>query len=194
MKVQSKLKPKQIDVKKEGNMAQIILVNNIEQTEREVEDGETEGFYQFDKVDFELPHRKNLEQSINNNFETYFEFGKEKMKERQEREKSRRDTLSLTQNYNLPRVLHNVKPIELVVDKQEITANGNDTATITGEVPERLEKAYVLVNAPPPIYEVVNDGNIEIEFTTEDEGYHVIEVTAGNHRGLIVIKGVNTSG
>ena len=87
--------------------------------------------------------------------------------------------------------IEDMKPIDLTVDKQEILTDGQDTATITGEVPERLEKAYVLVNAPPPIYEVVNDGNIEIEFTTEDEGYHVIEVTAGNHRGLVVVKGVS---
>ena len=87
--------------------------------------------------------------------------------------------------------IEDMKPIDLKVDKQEIKTDGEDTATITGEVPENMEKAYVVVNSPPPVYEAINDGEIEIEFTTEDEGYHVIEVTAGNHRGLAVIKGVS---
>ncbi len=87
--------------------------------------------------------------------------------------------------------IEDMKPIDLTVDKKEIKTDGKDTATITGEVPEHIERAYVLVNSPPPVHEVVNDGEIEIEFTTEDEGYHVIEVTAGNHRGLAVIKGVS---
>jgi len=86
--------------------------------------------------------------------------------------------------------IEDMKPIDLTVDKQEIKTDGEDTATITGKVPEHIERAYVLVNAPPPVHEVVNDGEIEIEFTTEDAGYHVIEVTAGNHRGLTVVKGV----
>ena len=89
------------------------------------------------------------------------------------------------------RKITDMMPIDLKTDKQQIETNGTDTAIITGEVPEHIEKAYVLVNSPPPVHEVINDGEIEIEFTTEDEGYHVIEVTAGNHRGLAVIKGVN---
>ena len=90
--------------------------------------------------------------------------------------------------------IEDMKPIELTVDKQEINTDGEDTAIITGEVPEHIEKAYVLVNSPPPVHEVINDGEIEIEFTTEDEGYHVIEITAGNHRGLAVVKGVSSGG
>ncbi len=87
--------------------------------------------------------------------------------------------------------INNMKPIELTVDKPEIMANGEDVAVITGELPKEFEKIHVLVNSPPPVNEIVNDGQIEIEFTTEDEGYHVIEVTAGSRRGLVVIKGVS---
>ena len=90
--------------------------------------------------------------------------------------------------------ISNMIPIELKTDKQQLETDGTDTATITGEIPTDFEKVHVIVNAPPPVYEEINDGEIEIEFTTEDEGFHVIEVTAGNHRGLIVIEGVNTSG
>ena len=89
--------------------------------------------------------------------------------------------------------IEDMKPIDLTVDKQEILTDGQDTATITGEVPEHIDKAFVVVNSPPPVYEAINDGEIEIEFTTEDEGYHVIEVTAGNHRGLAVVKGVSAN-
>lgn len=92
------------------------------------------------------------------------------------------------------RDIETVKPIELAVDKAEIKADGKDVAMITGEVPDDVEAVYVIVNSPPPVYEVINDGEIEIEFTTEDEGYHVIEVTAGNRRGLAVVKGVKPSG
>ena len=194
MKVQSKTKPEQLHIEKQGNIAKIIMCKNIEQVERETEEGEIEQLYQYDKMDFELPYRKTLDNSITDNFNAYFEFGKEKMKESQEQERNRNETLSLTQNYTLPRILDNMKPIELSVDKQEIKTDGEDTAIITGEVPEHIDKAYVLVNSPPPVHEVINDGEIEIEFTTEDEGYHVIEITAGNHRGLAVIKGVSSSG
>ena len=90
--------------------------------------------------------------------------------------------------------IEDMKPIELKTDKQQIETNGTDTATITGEIPTDFEKVHVMVNSPPPVYEEINDGEIEIEFTTEDEGFHVVEVTAGNHRGLVVIEGVSSSG
>ena len=84
-----------------------------------------------------------------------------------------------------------MKPIKLQANKQQIKTDGEDTAIITGELPAEFEKIHVLVNSPPPVYEETNDGEIEIEFTTEDEGFHIIEVTAGNKRGLIVIEGVS---
>jgi len=169
MKVQSKEKPDAFWIRKnDGKNIYAKLRKNIEQKERQDDEG-ISTYFEYDELEVILPKMNKPEEYIQENYEY----------------------LWFANTHEISKEVKEMKPIDLKVDKQEIKTDGEDTSTITGTVPEHIEKAYVLVNSPPPVHEVVNDGQIEIEFTTEDEGYHVIEVTAGNHRGLAVIKGVS---
>ncbi len=99
MKVESKIKPDSLAVEKQGSKANVSMAYNIEKAEKGRE-GETEQVYQFERIVFELPYRRNLKESIENNFKTYAEFGKQLMEEKAEKERQRKETQSLIQNYN----------------------------------------------------------------------------------------------
>ena len=172
MKVQSSEIPEQIWIRKnDGKNIYVKLRKNIEEKTREDEEG-TSIYYEYDEVEVVLPKMNKPEEYIEQNF----------------------DDIWFQNTTEMAREVKGMIPIKLKTDKQQIETDGTDTATITGEIPTDFEKVHVMVNSPPPVYEEINDGEIEIEFTTEDEGFHVIEVTAGNHWGLIVIEGVSSSG
>ena len=143
MKVQSKAEPEQLHIEKQDNVAKIIMCKNIEQVERETEEDEIEQLYQYDKVEFELPYRKTLDNSITDNFNAYFEFGKEQMERQQKLEKKRNEVGSLVSNYNLPDELRELM-LGIVDSYEDAQKEITSLSLAIAELYEKLEDKEVI--------------------------------------------------
>ena len=76
MKTQSYASPEQISIKIIGKLCEVRLTENVEQIETE-----EDTFYKYDEYTFETTYREGLQEKIENNFELYLDFAKEKEKD-----------------------------------------------------------------------------------------------------------------
>ncbi len=164
MKTQSDAYPDAVWIRRAGNDGALVkLRQNVEQVEIEDDDG-VSVMYEYDEVETFVPKRPKLHQWVQENFAQLWA--------------------------NATADVRDYAPLVVSSDKTTIAADGEDTALVTATLPDGVDTAHVLINSPPPVYEVVNDGVLEVEFRTVDAGHHVIEVAAGMRRGLVVIEGV----
>lgn len=85
MKSHSSVIPESIQITGLDNKCRVRLCKNIEEITKD-----DEKIYQYDEVVFEIDGRPNLEQQIEQNFDSYFSFGEQYMqKQREEQEKSK---------------------------------------------------------------------------------------------------------
>jgi hypothetical protein len=83
-------------------------------------------------------------------------------------------------------------PTEIAIesDKMQITADGQDVATVTAMIPVSAEYCWVTVNGPPAEKADIVDGQVVREFVSAEVGVFRVDFYAGNKVGTIFIEAV----
>lgn len=102
MKVYSKSKPKKVDTQKIENDLRVRLTKNVESVEIETESGETDFIFEYDEVVFTVKDRQNIKQSIENNFDKWFDFGVELQDKNENMKRKSAEVRKLVDEYQLP--------------------------------------------------------------------------------------------